>query len=104
MAITRSPDCASVVPAVAFRYSAKQPFDITLRIGQLSLDDGTTWQGTYTRQDGSSVILAWDSSGHSPVLPLDPRYTQYEDVSGALHPIIGNQVTLTNAPIFILSP
>jgi hypothetical protein len=50
------------------------------------------------------VIPAWDSSGNSLILSLDSRYTQYQDGSGTLYPITGNQGTLTNAPIFILSP
>ena len=104
MAIPKSSYTASVVPAVVFQYVAGQPFDITLRLARPSLDNGTTWKGTYTRPDGSSVILAWDSSGSPTVLPLDPGYTQYQDVSGNSHPIAGNQVTLTNSPVFILKP
>jgi hypothetical protein len=104
MAITKNPNCAFVVPTVAFGYVAGQPFDITLRLARPSLDNGTTWKGTYTRPDGSSVILAWDSSGSPTVLPLDPGYTRYQDVSGNFNPIAGNQVTLTNAPVFILKP
>jgi hypothetical protein len=103
MAIPKSSLTASVVPTVAFQYVAGQPLDITLRLARPSLDNGTTWKGTYTRPDGSSVILAWDSSG-SPTLQLDPGYTRYQDVSGNFHPITGNQVTLTNAPVFILKP
>ncbi|QQN61955.1 hypothetical protein JIR23_20320 [Bradyrhizobium diazoefficiens] len=104
MAITKSPDCWFVVPTVAFGYSAGQPVDITLRLARPSFDNATTWQGTYTRADGSSVILAWDSSGNPTVLPLDPGYSRYQDVSGNINPISGNQVTLTNSPIFILKP
>lgn len=104
MTITKSAGCSFIVPAVVLSYSAGQPFDITLRLGRPSFDNGTTWQGTYTRLDGSSVMLAWDSSGSPTVLPLDPGYTQYQDVSGNTHPIAGNQVTLTNSPVFILKP
>lgn len=104
MAITKSSYTASVVPTVAFGYVAGQPVDITLRLARPSLDNGTTWQETYTRPDGSSVMLAWDSSGSPTVLPLDPAYTQYQDVSGNFNPIAGNQVTLTNSPVFILKP
>ncbi|WP_426418677.1 hypothetical protein [Bradyrhizobium genosp. A] len=104
MAITKSPDCRSVVPTVAFGYGAEQPVDITLRLARPSFDNGTTWQGTYRRADGSSVILAWDSSGNPTVLPLNPGYRRYQDVSGNINPISGNQVTLTNSPIFILKP
>ncbi|MCP3445139.1 hypothetical protein [Bradyrhizobium sp. CCGUVB14] len=104
MAITKSPYCAFVVPTVAFGYSAGQPVDVTLRLARPSIDNGTTWQGTYTRADGSSVILAWDSSGNPTVLPLSPGYSRYQDVSGSITTITGNQVTLTNSPIFILKP
>jgi len=104
IAITKSPDCAYVVPTVAFGYSAGQWVDITLRLARPSFDNGTTWQGTYTRADGSSVILAWDSSGNSTVLPLGPGYSRYQDVSGNITTITGNQVGLTNSPIFILKP
>ncbi|NJL07268.1 MAG: hypothetical protein HC900_02670 [Methylacidiphilales bacterium] len=102
MTITKYPDCASVTPVVAFAYSAGQPFDITLRLSSPRFDDGTIWAGTYTKPDGTSLMLAWDSSPAGATLAVEPKFSRYQDVSGALHPIAGNSVPLTMSPVYIV--
>ncbi|NJL07267.1 MAG: hypothetical protein HC900_02665 [Methylacidiphilales bacterium] len=103
MTLTHKAECASVVPVLAFLHVPGQAFDITLRLSSPHFDDGTKWTGTYSKPDGSSLILAWDSSTAGSSLAVDPAYTQYQDLTGAFHPVSGNSVPLTMSPVFILA-
>ncbi|NJL08919.1 MAG: cellulase family glycosylhydrolase [Methylacidiphilales bacterium] len=103
MTPTRYPATASLAPVVAFQQVAGQAFDITLRLSSPHFDDGTRWIGTYSKPDNSSLILAWDSSGATSTLTVDPAYTQYQDLAGAFHPVSGNSVPLTLSPVFIIA-
>jgi hypothetical protein len=102
MTRTRFAGCASVTPGLAFLYEPGKPFDITLRLSAPRLDDGTQWTGTYTKADGTALMLAWDSSSAGSTLAVDPRFTRYQDLAGTFHPITGNSVALTVAPVFIV--
>jgi len=101
LATTTKSGCAFVSPMIIFRYSVGNAIDLTVRLSAPSLDNGTQWKGTFTRGDGSSAILAWDSGGGSTLSGLADTYTHYQDDAGKYHLVVGNSIMLTGSPVWI---
>ena len=99
---TQNAGCAFVRPKLAFEYSVGSPFDITLRVGSPSIDNGTQFKGSFTLADGSSAILAWDSGSGSSLSP-GGSFKTYATDTGAINSIIGGSVPLTGSPVWIQS-
>jgi hypothetical protein len=101
-ASTANEACAFVQPIVGVKYQSDNEFDITIRLAEPSLDNGTTFIGEYTRPDGSKAILGWDDNSAGSNFSVQPSYKEYQDVTGRRHEISGAVAPLTSSPIFIL--
>ena len=75
-------------------------------VGSVS-KNGSVYSGSFMLSSGLPALVAWDAgtTGYdgSSVFTTPSQYTQYEDLTGVIHSIINNQVTLGMKPILLIS-
>lgn len=99
---TTSSSVAFVQPALVLLYApGGGAFDITLRIGNVSIDNGSLWSGNITKASGYQGQIIWDSAGGPTSYTASNTYTFQRNASGQSSPIVGNSVTLTGQPIIL---
>jgi hypothetical protein len=86
---------------VAYRETYKWIVGATLT--QLCAQDHNgTWTCSLTRPGGYKAQIAWNSNaGRSVTFNAPSQMTEYRDLSGVVHPIVGGKVQVQNLPILL---
>jgi hypothetical protein len=58
------------------------------------------WACTLSRPSGYTAEVLWISNGTSSI-PVPAEYTVYQDLSGAVHPVVNQTITLDDQPILL---
>ena len=103
-AAANEPRVAHVAPVIVVLYPAGVAFDITLRIGAPSLDNGSIWSGVITKQGGYRAQVAWDAAGGPTPFKVPDGYLCERDLAGHRRAIAGHSATLTNLPVLSREP
>jgi hypothetical protein len=65
-------------------------------------DHNGTWTCSLTRPGGYKAQVVWNSTAPSNLnFSAPPQMTEYRDLSGAVHPIVGGKVQVQNLPIML---
>ena len=64
-------------------------------------DHNQTWTCSLTRPGGYKAQVVWNSNAASLSLSAPSQMTEYRDLSGGVHPIVGGTVPLQNLPILL---
>lgn len=84
-----------VRPGLEMTYTVGVPFDITMRIGAPSIDNGSVWSGNITRANGATAQVIWDSNFGPTSFSTSFGHTWTLDGNQAA---VSGSVTLTNLP------
>lgn len=98
MPLTQS-NTTGIRPGITINFTGGA-VNMTLRIGNPTLDNGTQWYGDII-SNGTQARIAWDQNGYTKTSTLASNYTQQQNIFGTITPIISGSVTLTNSPIFL---
>jgi polysaccharide biosynthesis protein PslG len=65
-------------------------------------DHNGTWTCSLTRPGGYKAQAVWNSNATTSLsISAPPQMTEYRDLSGAVHPIVGGTVQVQNLPILL---
>lgn len=100
-----------VRPAMGFSFNQNQAIDqqIDIPLGPTfsKLVQGSTYQGDFIRQDGTTERVVWDLSSYtgsnsSRVTYSTPaQYNFQRGLDGVEYPIVSNSIVLSNSPVFL---
>jgi hypothetical protein len=96
---TQDATVVSVQPFIQFAYTVGQPFDITLRIAQPSMDTGSVWSSTFTKAAGFQGELIFDAAG-GPTSWTAPAWCGWATNYAGTKTAVSGPLSLTNAPVF----
>jgi hypothetical protein len=96
---TQDATIASVQPFIQFAYTVGQAFDITLRIGQPSMDTGSIWSSSFAKASGFQGELIFDASG-GPTSWTAPAWCSWATNYTGTKTAVSGALSLTYAPVF----